>query len=203
MKTDQLSRARSILLLAGLFFIGVHATQAADPGQSDGQPRVSLEVAQARAQLMHQIYSSTLETMHARYFHGERAIVPAKALEEVFESIEQQTRTKSRWISASLKPMSINHKPKTGFEELAAKKLAKGEPAVETIEDGYYRRAGSISLSGGCVGCHAGLSRASSPTPKFAGLIISVPVRKNARLPGDAGQTTPEPVPSIIDGRVR
>jgi len=145
-------------------------------------PRVSLEVARDRARLMHEMYSATLDTMHHRYFHGDRAMVPARALKDVFKEMERQNNTQARWISASLNPMSLDNEPKTDFERKAAKEIAKGEDVVETIEEGYYRRAGSISLSGGCVSCHAGFFRATPATAKFAGLIISIPVERDTKL---------------------
>ncbi len=155
-------------------------------------PRVSLDAARERAELMHTLYSSTLETMHHRYFHGDRAVVPARALEDVFTDIERKTHTQARWISASLKPMSIDHKPKTKFEKKAASEITKGASMVEKIEDGYYRRAGSISLSGGCTSCHSGFFNAST-SREFAGLIISIPVEQGAKIVETESVTTPQP----------
>ncbi len=152
-------------------------------------PRVALAVARDRAELLHTTHLETLAAMHHRYFHGERAIVPARVMEDVFANLEKQTHIKAQWISASLSPMSINHEPQTEFEKHAARQLAKGTTYVETIEDGYYRRAGSVSLGGGCTSCHAGLFASTSTTPKFAGLIISIPVQPDARLP----DVTPAP----------
>lgn len=151
---------------------------------SEAEPtmnRLSLEAARERAELMHKIYTATLETLHHHYFHGDRATVPARAMKDVFKDMEAQTDVQSRWISASLKPMSIDNKPETPFEKHAAKQIAAKEEKVETIEDGFYRRAGSISLNRGCIGCHAGLLN-SSTSQKFAGLIISVPVEPGAKL---------------------
>ncbi|MDP1798983.1 MAG: DUF3365 domain-containing protein [Planctomycetaceae bacterium] len=163
------------------------ATKLSEPaketGSSDSVVRHSLEEARNRAELMHDIYLATLDSMHRRYFHGERAIVPARVMEDIFSRIEKQHQLQARWISASLSPMSINHEPKTPFEKQAAQKIAKGDEVVETIEDGYYRRAGSVALSGGCVSCHAGLFATTSTTPKFAGLILSIPVTAESKLP--------------------
>lgn len=139
--------------------------------------RVSLEVARDRARLMQKIYEATLHTMHDRYFHADRAVIPARAMEDVFEQMEEASQSKARWISASLSPMSINHEPETTFEKDAARQIARGEECVETIEDGYYRRVGSIPMTGGCVSCHAGFSTKQSASPKFSGLVISIPVK--------------------------
>ncbi|WP_417848484.1 c-type heme family protein [Thalassoglobus sp.] len=156
-------------------------------------PRVSLEEAREQAELMHFIYNSTLETLHDRYFHGDRAMVPARAMIDVFRDMERRTHTKARWISASLKPMSIDNKPETDFEKRAAMEISKGESKFETVEDGYYRRAGSISLNHGCIGCHAGLSNTST-SRQFAGLVISVPVNKDVVLT-PASKSSPESAP--------
>ena len=138
--------------------------------------RVSVEVARDRAKLMHDIYDATLEVMHHRYFHGDRATVPARAMEDVFSYIQRKSKTEARWISVNLKPMSLDHEPETDFEKQAAKTLATGKSDVEKIEDGYYRRATPIPLTGGCLSCHGGLARKPSEKPKFAGLVISIPV---------------------------
>ncbi|MCA9068064.1 MAG: DUF3365 domain-containing protein [Planctomycetaceae bacterium] len=206
----QTRRMRWYLVLAGLSGILCLSLVTAEDTKSDAKtsattessgskeeeaaqavPRVSLKVARDRARLMHEIYSATLDTMHHRYFHGERAMVPARALKDVFKEMERQNSAQARWISASLNPMSLDNEPKTAFEKQAAKKIAKGEDIVETIEEGYYRRAGSISLGGGCVSCHAGFFRNAPATAKFAGLIISIPVERNAKL----GHTKTSPKP--------
>ena len=43
-----------------------------EPGED--VPRVSLAVAQDRARIMHDVYISSMEAMHHRYFHGDRAV---------------------------------------------------------------------------------------------------------------------------------
>jgi hypothetical protein len=138
--------------------------------------RVPVTVARDRAKIMYDIYVATLHMMHDRYFHGDRAIVPARAMQDVFAEIKQQSHTDARWISVNLKPMSIDHEPKSNFEIRAAKELASGKAELEVVEDGYYRRAGAIPLSGGCISCHAGSVTDTSTAARFAGLIISVPV---------------------------
>lgn len=142
--------------------------------------RVSIDVARDRAKVMHDVYSSTLDVMHHRYFHGERAVVPARALEDVFSDLKEQTKMEARWISVNMNAMSVDHEPKTEFEKRAAREIANGEKSVEVVEDGYYRRAGAIPLTGGCVSCHGGFFKPPSKTPKFAGLIISVPLKEEA-----------------------
>jgi len=167
------------------------AAAAAAPPEAIVAARLPLEQARDRAGLLHDVYLASLTAMHDRYFHGDRAIVPARAMQDVFAEMERKTGTQARWIGASFKPMNIDHEPKTEFETAAAKRLAKGEPVVETIESGWYRRAGGVSLGGGCLSCHSGFFAQTSPAPKFAGLVISVPVTVDARLPTPAGPESP------------
>lgn len=144
---------------------------------------VPLDVARDRAKLMHSIYSTTLGVMHDRYFHADRSIVPARAMEDVFSEIEQETGSKANWISVNLRAMSINHEPATDFEKRAAREIATGESAVETTEDGYYRRATAIPMTGGCISCHAGVFNQTAKSRKFAALVISIPVEKDSTVP--------------------
>jgi len=158
--------------------IALSARARAEPGSGQDAAdnhRVSVAVAQDRAKTMHEVYAATLETLHHHYFHGDRARVPAKAMGDVFAELQRQTSVEARWISGSLQPLSINHEPKSDFEKQAAKELAKGNPEFDAVEGGYYRRAGAISLSGGCVACHGGLFQGEG-RPQFAGLVISIPV---------------------------
>ena len=150
----------------------------------DGATNVatSLEVARERAQLMHELYGATLDVMHHRYFHGERAIVPARAMEDIFDRIKSRSQAEARWISVNMKPMSISHKPKTEFEKRAAEEISRGSDYAEIVEDGFYRRAGAIPLRGECVSCHGGFFRETTRAAKFAGLVISIPVDPKVAL---------------------
>jgi hypothetical protein len=173
------------LALASILAATVVAALAqAEPRATEAEAldkhRVSESVARDRAKTMHEIYAATLETMHHHYFHGDRARVPAKALEDVFDELQQQTKMEARWISVSLQPMSVNHEPKTDFEKQAAKEIAAGKAEFDTLEGGYYRRAGAIRLGSGCVSCHGGLFKGAEGKPKFAGLVISIPVTGDA-----------------------
>jgi hypothetical protein len=182
------------LLIGSVLVGGVSRLRADNPEQQRDEPRiprVSLEVARDRAQLTHDIYAASLDAMHHRYFRGDRTTVPARAMVDVFTEIQRKHNIEARWISASFSPMSIDHAPETDFEKQAARQLAKGDEAVETVEGGFYRRAGSIPLNGGCITCHHGLFAAASPGKKFAGLVISIPVEPETTLP-PPGAATPE-----------
>jgi len=142
----------------------------------DDDERVSVAVARDRAKLLHQVYASTLRVMHQRYFHGDNAAVPARAMEDVFSEIAWRSKVEAKWISANVQPMGVNHEPRTDFEKRAAKEISAGKEEFEAVEKGFYRRAGSIPLVSGCISCHAGFLGMAPKTPRYAGLVISVPI---------------------------
>ena len=175
-----ISRLFAIPLLATAAIAGVWLSFAAQPAAS-AEPavaprQVSVEVARERAKLTHEIFASTLEVLHDHYFHEERDIVPARALEDVFAELAEKSHVKARWISVNTKPMSIGHQPTTDFEKKAAAELTAGKTEYEAVEKGRYYRAGVIPLTSGCVACHTGFFTAPPKTPRFAGLVISIPV---------------------------
>jgi len=147
-----------------------------DKTEAQAEP-VTVEKARERARLLHQVYATTLDVMHERYFHGARAMVPARAMEDIFEELERTDHIKARWISVNTEPMSLNHKPKSDFEKEAADALADGQPHFERIAGGVYQRATPIPLASGCVNCHTGFFKGTPKSPRFAGLVISIPVQ--------------------------
>ena len=163
------------------------ATGEAD--QTEKIPRVTVDVARDRAKLLHDVYLSTLEVLHDRYFHGDRAMVPARAMEDIFKDLRRDSHTEARWLAVSLRPMSIDHEPKTEFEIRSAREIKSGKRFVEGIEDGFYRRTAAVSMEGGCVSCHEGMFRQGLSSKKFAGLVISIPVSEGSSLPEE---TQPE-----------
>ncbi len=162
---------------------------AATGATSDDQP-LAVAVARDRATVLQDVYVATLDMLHQRYFHRDRSLLPARAMHDIFDQLERQSNVQARWISASLPPMSNDHKPESEFEKRAAKEITAGTPQLESLEDGYYRRAVAIPLGGGCVGCHQG--RARNPNKKhFAGLIISIPLQAASNLAADPAQPRP------------
>lgn len=144
---------------------------------SPGTPLpAAVAVARERAELLHDIYSATLVVIHRHYFHSDLAIVPARAMEDVFENMTGLYGDKAHWISVNTKAMSIDHKPMTGFEKKAVTELSAGKQAYELVENGVYQRAAVIPLGTNCVGCHT--SRFSAPQKSArAGLVISIPLK--------------------------
>ena len=139
--------------------------------------RISVTEAKERAKLLHQVYSASLDMLHHHYFRRELPVLPARALEDVFAELDEQSKIKTRWIAVNTPAMSINHNPESEFEKKAAEVIASGKAEYDRVEDGYYKRAGVIPLRAGCVGCHTKLFQATAKTPRFAGLVIAIPVK--------------------------
>jgi hypothetical protein len=119
--------------------------------------------------------------MHEHYFHSNRSVVPARALEDVFGEMAEQSGIEARWISVNTPAMSLGHEPKSNFEKRSSAEIAAGKPSYERIEHGMYRRAEAIALGGSCVGCHMGHFAKPPSTPRFAGLVISIPVDETVK----------------------
>lgn len=178
-----LAAGAAVLLVSGFFGPPRSSRAADDPKANDAQESqtpapATLEQAKDRAAVMHNVYASTLEVIHHYYFHNSRAIIPARAMEDIFEDIQRQSGVKGRWIAVNTRAMGVDHAPKSEFEKQAAKVLAKGEPEFVRVEDGVYRRATPIPLGGSCIGCHTGFGAAKDDVPRFAGLVIEIPIKK-------------------------
>jgi Protein of unknown function (DUF3365) len=153
------------------------AEKSAPADKADGGNRITVVEARERAKLMHDIHASTLEAMHRHYFRAERAVLPARAMDDVFEEIEKKAKVKTRWIAVNTPAMSVDHKPQTKFEKDAVDELSLGKPSFERVEKGAYHRVGVIPLGPGCVACHTRLGSPPSKTPRVAGLVISIPIK--------------------------
>ena len=151
-------------------------TTAAEPAPKR-PASAALAIARERAETAHVIYSATLEMLHRHYFRRGQAVLPAKGLEEVFAEVAGQSRVAGSWIAVNTKPMSIHHEPKTDFEKLAANAIAEGKEQFELVEKDFYRSARAIPLGEGCVNCHTGMFRGPAKTPRYAGLVISIPLK--------------------------
>jgi hypothetical protein len=165
-------------LVAGI--AGLIATMAFGDTSTKDAP-ASVATARANAKIMHIVYAATLDAMHHHYFRRERAVLPARALEDVFADVEVESNVKAKWISVNTKAMSIHHEPKSAFEKKAAAAISAGKGEFELVEDGMYYRAAAIPLGAGCVNCHTGFFAKESKTPRFAGLVISIPVAKDGK----------------------
>ncbi|PHR95381.1 MAG: hypothetical protein COA78_30315 [Blastopirellula sp.] len=134
-----------------------------------------IDKARQTAKLVHKIYDATQDVMHHRYFRNDRSMIPARAMEDVFEEIARQENIRARWISVNARAMNINHRPRDDFEKAAAVAISARKNEYEAVEDGIYRRAEAIRLTGGCLTCHEKFG-ADPTTTRFAGLVISIPL---------------------------
>lgn len=176
MRPIRKSIAAMIVVVSGLSKLAaVHGVEPPDE-KAVSKSRIAVEKARDRAENLHEVYEATLEMLHHRYFHRDRSLLPARAMEDIFADMKRRTNVDARRISVNTKAMNIDHEPKSDFEKQAAREIAAGKPAFEVIDADFYRRATAIPLKAGCVGCHAGAFAASSKTPRFAGLVISVPL---------------------------
>lgn len=186
--------SRLPLVYASLFFAawgysagGYSDEPAGGPKASESQPEaplaadrpVSVAVARDRTELMQRIYIATLDVMHERYFHSNRAVVPARAMEDVFAEMADKSGIESRWISVNTPAMSLPHEPRGDFERKAAKELAAGKPSYEVIEKGKYRRAFAVPLGDACISCHSGFFKDPPKTPRYAGLVFGMPITES------------------------
>lgn len=154
------------------------ASTEAKPAASEP---VEVTAARERAKLLHDVYTATLEMLHHHYFRRDGPVLPARAMEDVFEALAGKSGTVANWISVNTKAMSINHEPTTVFEKHAAAEIAAGKESVERVTKRYYQRATMIPLKANCVGCHTKMFSEEPKTPRFAGLVISIPLATEKR----------------------
>jgi hypothetical protein len=152
------------------------AADGAAESEADAAARVPLEKARERAKLAGEIYTASLHMLHHHYFLREKSVVPARAMEDLFDQIRRDSHVTARWIAVNAKAMSIDHEPQTEFEKNAAQALTKGQESFELVEDGKYRVATPIPLRGGCMHCHGSFG-GQSKIKHFAGLIIEIPTK--------------------------
>ena len=159
---------------------GKQAPQPKEPiaavAPTAAQLQAEVRVARERAKLLHDVYAITLDAIHHHYFRREGTVVPARAMEEIFEGMAGTAGIMANWISVNTKAMSIDHEPRTQFEKTAAAELSAGKKEYELIGKHFYRRAAPIPLGTNCIGCHAGMFPASTKSPSCAGLVISIPL---------------------------
>ncbi len=152
--------------------------KAKDPQSAAGPSAAKYEakVAAAREQaiLLHRVYSATLDVMHHRYFRRDGSVLPARAMEDVFEEMVSTSGTYANWISVNTKAMNIDHEPSTEFEKRAAAEISAGKEAYELAGKAVYRRASAIPLRSSCVGCHTKMFSTGPTSARFAGLVITI-----------------------------
>jgi hypothetical protein len=102
--------------------------------------------------------------------------VPSESLEDVFGDLEKSFKVTVRWMAVNARPMRPDHRPKTDFEQLAAKAIAEGLDNYEATDDeGVYRYAGRITLGNQCLKCH--VPDRTSLEDRKAAVLISMPLK--------------------------
>jgi len=169
---------RTILLASVAAILGATGAEPEKPQSTEPKKSepVSIETARQQSKLMQEIYVSTLESLHKHFFRRDRSVLPARAMEDIFADLEKKSKIKAKWIAVNTKAMSVNHEAKTEFEKMAAAAIDDGNEFYEKVVDGYYNRAVAIPLGSSCIGCHGGFGTILPKTPRFAGLIVSIPV---------------------------
>lgn len=149
-------------------------TTAAASALSGAEFEAAVVSARERAKLLHEVYTTTLEVMHRHYFRREGAVLPARAMDDVFEEMAGLSGGHANWIAVNTKAMNMDHEPTTTFEKKAAAELATGKEEYELVSKRVYRRATVIPLHSSCVGCHTKMFSDPPKSPRFAGLVISI-----------------------------
>ena len=153
------------------------------PPEPPPQQGVAVAVAQTQADLLHQTLTATLGVIHRSYFKGGETLpVPSRALEDVFYRLKRTAKIEARWMAVNTPAMSLQHKPRNAFEKRAASALASGQRTFVQVDQGYLRRAGSISLFRSCLKCHSPASPGKKRNP-VAALVISIPLAEFPRAP--------------------
>ena len=138
---------RALLLLAAALALLWHlaAAPAAEPRPTRAEPP-AITRARERAEVAHAIYATTLEMLHRHYFRRGQAVLPARAMEDVFAEAAEQTKIEGRWLAVNTKAMSFHHEPKTDLEKQAVAALAAGQARFETVDQENLHLARPIPL---------------------------------------------------------
>lgn len=145
------------------------------------ETRVAIATAKDRVKVLHEVYSATLDSMHHHFFRRDRAVLPARAMDDIFAAVDKTTKIQARWIAVNTPAMSLDHEPESEFEKKAAAELGAGKSEWESVEKDFYRRATPIPLESGCVGCHTKFGGPNDKTPRFAGLVVSIPLIRESK----------------------
>ncbi len=175
MKTGYLSLV--ILLAATAFSVAwcEEKTTAVRPSSTLAEVPTA-DQARRQAEILHTTMHATLQIVHHRYYQeDEGLLLPAATLKEVFAELEKEEGVKLRWLAVEGQVMNTDHSARDEFEREAVKALKSGKPQYEQVENGIYRRAGSITLTNHCLKCH--VPDRKSTEDRTAGLIISMPVK--------------------------
>jgi len=123
-----LARTIPVLLLAA--DVGSEEPPAApappQPGPASALP--SVEEATARARLLHAAFDGALRVMHRDYFRkGDSKAIPSESLQDVFETMAEESGVTLRWLASEETIMNVDHKAQDAFQEAALKAVKSGQ----------------------------------------------------------------------------
>ena len=180
--------ARALLLLLPLvpavIAAGAAPPEVPDKTTPDGQKAVetagqslpTVQEARGRARLLQDTIHSTLHVVHQQYYRENQGLpLPARTLKVVFSEVARRRNVNLQWLVVNADAGSVDHNPKTEFEQDAARALAAGKQEFELVEHGVYRHVGAIALSSECLSCH--LPNRTSSKDRTAGLVISMLIK--------------------------
>jgi hypothetical protein len=151
--------------------VAVDVTEAAEAA------RPSMQEARRQAEILHTAVHSTLHAVHHRFYRLDEGLpIPAAVLQEMFAELEKEHHVKLRWLAVEGQAMNADNKPKGSFEDEAVAALKAGKKEFEQVEEGVYRRAGSIALTNQCLKCH--VPDRKNTAKRTAGLIIAIPIKQ-------------------------
>jgi len=162
----------------GIFFVGEAVSDDSPKSTASTAELPTANEARERAKLLHETIHSTLHVVHHHYYReDEELTIPGVALKRVFRELAESRNVRLRWLAVDAQAMNVEHNPKDEFEKKAAMALASGRPEFESAEHGVFRFVGSITLGSECLKCH--LPNRKSTNDRVAGLVISMPIKKN------------------------
>lgn len=164
--------------LFSLFFVHEAASDDSKQAAATVVAPPTVNEARERAKLLHETIHSTLHVVHHHYYReDEELTIPGVALKRVFRELAESRSVTLRWLAVDAQAMNVEHNPKDDFEKKAAQALASGRSEYESADDGVYRFVGAITLGSECLKCH--LPNRKSTADRVAGLVISMPLKKN------------------------
>ena len=186
MKLLNLTAFIACLVTAILLLVTINTRTPFPPLQPSPAVADPPEVAEARVRcrLLHETIHGSLQVMHRDFFSGAAARkgghIPSKSLEDVFGELEKKWGVAVTWLAVDTEAMNPGHRPKSEFDQLAAKGIAEGLERYEVAEhDGIFRYAGRITLGNQCLKCHVPDRR--SLEDRKAAVVIAMPLKLRER----------------------
>jgi hypothetical protein len=169
--------SKSILLVAMVCLSSAERDLGAtEPEGASAAPRPTAAEAQGRAELLHETFHAVLQVVHHQYYREDEGLaIPAATLKKVFGELASRKQVEVRWLAVNAAAMNTDHLPRNDFERKAVEAITAGKDEYVAVERDFLRRAAPITLSSECLKCHA--PRRTSTEDRFAGLVISIPIR--------------------------